>query len=130
MTEAETLAEESIIEEEEEEEEVWEDNTLNRDDIINATANLWEDLDDYITNLEIPSTDLPSVDWDDPDSLAAQTAVAIDATKYMYNTKKYRLEYYAIKGEALHNAYLEQYYDIIDEQTDALASVLATYNAL
>ena len=134
MTEAETFDDESIDEEEEsdfkEEEEavVWEDHTTKREEILNSTANLWEDLDDYITSIEIPSQDLPSVEWDDPDSLAAQTAVTIDATKYIYNTKKYRLEYYAIKGEALHNAYLDQYYDIINEQTEALAAVLAEYD--
>ena len=135
MTEAESIGEEeSVVEEEsdfeEEESVIWEDNTTMREEILNATVNLWEDLDDYITNLEIPSEDLPSVDWDDPDSLIAQTAVTIDATKYIYNTKKYRLEYYAVNGEALHNAYLEQYYDIITEQTDASASVLAEYDAL
>ena len=131
----ETFDDESIVEEEsdfEEEEEsvVWEDNTTKREEILNSTANLWEDLDDYITSIEIPSNDLPSVNWDDPDSLAAQTAVTIDATKYIYNTKKYRLEYYAIKGEALHEAYLDKYYDIINEQTEASAAVLAEYDEL
>ena len=54
----ETFDDESIVEEEsdfEEEEEsvVWEDNTTKREEILNSTANLWEDLDDYITSIEI-----------------------------------------------------------------------------
>ena len=51
----------------EEEEEIWEDNTLNRDDIINATAQSFEDIEDYIDNLDISAPDVASVDWDDPD---------------------------------------------------------------
>ena len=127
MTEVETVGEE---EETNLEVEVWEDNITTREEILNATANLLKDLDDYIRNLEIPSTDLTSVEWDDPNDFIAQTAVTINATKYIYNTKKYRLEFLVVKGQALHETYLEQYYDVINESTDASAFVLAEYAAL
>ena len=124
--------EEEIISgaEEEEEEEIWEDNTLNRDDIINATAQSFEDIEDYIDNLDISAPEAASVDWDDPDQISEQILVTIDATKLIYNTKKYRLEAYATKGKALHDAYLEQFMAIINESTEATASVLEEYDKL
>ena len=71
--------EEEIISgaEEEEEQETWEDNTLNRDDIINATAH-------YIDNLEITTPDIDEIDWDDEKQLTDQIPVTIDATKLIY----------------------------------------------
>ena len=82
-------------------------NTTNPDDILNATAQSFESIEDYLDNLEIHSKGHEVVEWDDPDNLISQTAAMVDVTKLIFNTKKYRLEYYAIKGEALHEAYLE-----------------------
>ena len=135
MTETETFEEDSIVDEEEsnieeEDEQIWEDNTTNRDDNLNSTAKTFESIENYQENLEIPDDNLEAVEWDDPNNLMNQTAAKLDATKLIFNTKKYRLEYYAIKGQALHEAYLEQYYDIINEKTDASAAVLGDYDGL
>ena len=49
----------------EEEEEIWPDNTTNREEIINATPQTFEDIEDYIDNLEITTPDIDEINWDD-----------------------------------------------------------------
>ena len=72
----------------EEEEDIWPDNTTNREEIINATPQSFEDIEDYINNLEISTPDIDEVNWDDEEQLIDHIPVTLDATKLIYSTKK------------------------------------------
>ena len=57
----------------EEEEEIWSDNTKNHEEILNATAQSFEYIEDYIDNLDISAPDIDEINWNDEEQLIDQS---------------------------------------------------------
>ena len=111
------------------EEEDWPDNTTNRDDIINAQGKDYSEWIEDINDLEINSPDIPTINFNDQNQIYSYIPVAIDATKYIYNTKNYRLQALATSSKEIYDEY-KTTYESIQQKYDNLKETITNDTTL
>ena len=105
--------------EEEEEEEKWDD-TAHRNEIANAKPTDLSGLREQLDNLEITVPDVPQIDFSDPNQIYAQIPIALDATKYIYNTVNNRLETIAKFSKEVYDKYSQDFDAIVAKYPEPL----------
>ena len=123
--------EEPIIEEEEkeeEEEEHYEDNTGQRDEILQSQPKNYDEWIAYINNLQIKVPEIPDIDFTDEEEIFAHIPIIIDACKYIYNTRNYRFESYAKASNDLYTTYKKDFENIGTKYSELLSSTNSKYS--
>ena len=94
---------------EEEEEDPFEDNTGNRDDILNAKPGDYNAWLDALNGMDVSAPTIPNIDFGDEEQIYARIPLVIDSTKLLYNTKNFRLEDLTMFGQNTYKKYKEEF---------------------
>lgn len=94
---------------EEEEENPFEDNTGNRDDILNAKSGDYNAWLEELNNMDVSTPNIPNINFGDEEQIYERLPLVVDSTKLIYNTKNFRLEDLTLFGQNTYKKYKEEF---------------------
>ena len=93
----------------EEEDSPFEDNTGNRDEILNAKPGDYNAWLEELNNMDVSTPNIPNINFGDEEQIYERIPLVIDSTKLIYNTKNFRLEDLTLFGQNTYKKYKEEF---------------------